>query len=204
MNKEYKQKCAIIPVFMKLAAFDGWNKATLVKSVKNLNLDKNYAEILFPDGINDFVEFFVDNLNANLAEEISKNKDFSEKKISEKIEILVWERIKLLNKNKLAIKQLSYYLSLPNNYFIASNSVWKTVDSMWKIANDKSTDFNYYTKRLTLSLVYSSSLLYWLKDESDQSKDTEEFIKRRIENVMQFHKGKARVADFAKKIVNKF
>ena len=33
-------------------------------------------------------------------------------------------------------------------------NLYKTVDNMWYLAGDNSTDFNFYTKRLTLALIY--------------------------------------------------
>ena len=38
---------------------------------------------------------------------------------------------------------------------------------MWRIAGDTSTDFNHYTKRMTLGAVYGSTLLVWLDDQSE-------------------------------------
>jgi ubiquinone biosynthesis protein COQ9 len=53
---------------------------------------------------------------------------------------------------------------------------------------------NWYTKRATLSAVYSSTVLYWLGDETQGNEATWAFLDRRIENVMQFEqvKGKLR------------
>jgi ubiquinone biosynthesis protein COQ9 len=52
---------------------------------------------------------------------------------------------------------------------------------------------NWYTKRATLSAVYSSTVLYWLGDTSDGHQATWEFLDRRIDNVMQIEKVKAQV-----------
>ena len=41
--------------------------------------------------------------------------------------------------------------------------------------------------------MYSSSLLYWLGDETPDHQATWEFLDRRIEGVMQFEKFKAQV-----------
>ena len=54
---------------------------------------------------------------------------------------------------------------------------------------------NWYTKRATLSGVYSSTLLFWLGDDSPDHEKTWEFLDRRIGNVMQFEKLKAQVND---------
>ena len=62
---------------------------------------------------------------------------------------------------------------------------------MWRLAGDTATDFNHYTKRMTLSAVYASTLAVFVNDESDHFADTRAFLDRRIENVMQFEKAKA-------------
>jgi ubiquinone biosynthesis protein COQ9 len=62
---------------------------------------------------------------------------------------------------------------------------------MWRLAGDTATDFNHYTKRLTLSAVYGSTLLAWLDDQSEGWTETSAFLDRRIANVMRFEKWKA-------------
>ena len=66
---------------------------------------------------------------------------------------------------------------------------------MWNALEDTSTDSNWYTKRATLSAVYSSTILFWLGDESLGSKDTWDFLDRRIKNVMAFEKTKAKIKE---------
>jgi ubiquinone biosynthesis protein COQ9 len=44
---------------------------------------------------------------------------------------------------------------------------------------------------MTLAAVYGSTLLVWLDDQSEGWIDTQEFLDRRIEDVMQFEKFKA-------------
>ena len=58
-------------------------------------------------------------------------------------------------------------------------------------AGDSSTDFNHYTKRITLGGVYGSTLLVWLDDQSEGWSETAAFLDRRIDDVMKFEKFKA-------------
>ena len=69
--------------------------------------------------------------------------------------------------------------------------MWGTADAIWTALGDSSRDVNWYTKRLTLSAVYSATVLYWLGDQSDGHADTWAFLDRRIEDVMRFEKAKA-------------
>jgi len=71
--------------------------------------------------------------------------------------------------------------------------IWGTADAIWNALGDTSRDVNWYTKRMTLSGVYSSVVLYWLGDDSLDQQATDAFIDRRIDNVMQFEKFKAQV-----------
>ena len=80
---------------------------------------------------------------------------------------------------------------MPQNLPLAARIGWRTADLMWRIAGDTSTDFNHYTKRLTLGAVYNSTLLVWLDDQSEGSSETAAFLDRRIDDVMKFEKWKA-------------
>jgi ubiquinone biosynthesis protein COQ9 len=71
--------------------------------------------------------------------------------------------------------------------------VWGTADEIWEALGDTSDDINWYTKRATLSGVYSSTVLYWLGDDSPDHSATWAFLDRRIDDVMQIEKMKARV-----------
>lgn len=64
---------------------------------------------------------------------------------------------------------------------------------MWRLAGDTATDYNHYTKRMTLGTIYAATLAYFAQDTSDGHEDTRAFLDRRIENVMQFEKAKAKL-----------
>ena len=84
-------------------------------------------------------------------------------------------------------------MALPQHAAEGAGLVWGTCDRIWAAIGDSSADVNWYTKRLTLSSVYSATVLYWLGDNSPNHQDTWTFLDRRIENVMQFEKFKAQV-----------
>ena len=82
-------------------------------------------------------------------------------------------------------------LAMPRNLPLALRISWRSADLMWRIAGDTSTDFNHYTKRVTLGAIYGSTLLVWLDDQSADWVDTSAFLDRRIDGVMRFEKFKA-------------
>jgi len=54
---------------------------------------------------------------------------------------------------------------------------------MWKYSNDRSVDFNYYTKRLILSSVYLKILILSFYKDNFTQKNLEEEIKKSLEHV---------------------
>ena len=60
------------------------------------------------------------------------------------------------------------------------------------MGGDTATDHNHYSKRLILSGVLGATRLVWFGDESDGNEKSWAFLDRRIENVMQFEKAKAK------------
>ncbi|MCH2037097.1 MAG: COQ9 family protein, partial [Rickettsiales bacterium] len=101
----------------------------------------------------------------------------------------------------LAVDTISYLL-MPHHMVIANKLLFRTSGMIWRAIGDTSTDYNYYSKRLLLSGVYSSSLLYWINDDSDEHEDTYAFIDRRIADVMTLGKCRAKYmsVDAAKNI----
>jgi ubiquinone biosynthesis protein COQ9 len=80
---------------------------------------------------------------------------------------------------------------MPQNLPLALRMSWRSADLMWRIAGDTSTDFNHYTKRMTLGALYGSTLIVWLDDQTDEWSDTAAFLNRRIDDVMKIEKLKA-------------
>ena len=66
------------------------------------------------------------------------------------------------------------------------------MDAIWRAAGDTSTDYNFYTKRLILSGVYTSTAAVWFGDDTDGFEKTWAFLDRRIEDVMQIEKVKGK------------
>jgi len=112
-------------------------------------------------------------------------------KIREKIRSLVWHRLEVMGPAREGVRRGLAILAMPQNLPLAVRISWHSADVMWRIAGDVSTDFNHYTKRMTLGAVYGSTLLAWLDDQSEGWADTAAFLDRRIDDVMKFEKWKA-------------
>ena len=185
---------SLLDAVMPHIAFDGWTKKSLNLAANDIGIDPRVVDLACPNGAIDMIALYAQQCDIQMLEVI-KDSSFEKLKIREKITTLVRTRIELEQENKEACNRTVPFLALPQNYFQGLKILYHTVDLMWKAISDTSTDFNYYTKRMTLSAVYSSTFLYWLGDESEDHNDTWEFLDRRIENVMQIEKVKAKYRD---------
>lgn len=112
-------------------------------------------------------------------------------KIRQRIYELVMYRLEVINPHKEALRRALAILAQPQNLALAGRLGWRAADRMWRIAGDRATDFNHYSKRAILMGVYGTTSLVYLDDNSDDLAPTRAFLNRRIDDVMQFEKLKA-------------
>lgn len=195
------QRRKILEGALPLVAFEGWTEDMLDSVFKEQEIPLVDKAFLFPNGVRDLLRFSSETSDREMSEVIA-GINLGEMRIRERIEKAVQVRLSLLHAHREAVRKSAVFLSLPGNASLGAKLIYKTVDAIWRAIGDNSTDFNFYTKRATLAGVYSSTLLYWLSDDSEDYQKTNAFLSRRIENVMQFEKGKAQVRKLVKKLPN--
>ena len=79
-------------------------------------------------------------------------------------------------------------MAQPRNEYHIFNQLMKTSNKIWKIAGDTSSGGTYYSKRLILSGVYSSTLAHWLAKETRTIGEAEYFLDRRLDDVKNIGK----------------
>jgi ubiquinone biosynthesis protein COQ9 len=173
------------------AAFDGWTRTSIRAAARSLNLPAGEADRLFPGGPLDLLAYVSERADQRMVEDL-ETEGILNLKIRDRIRVAVRIRLEGHVGNREAARRALALLALPLNAPLAARLLYRTIDAMWYAAGDTSTDFNFYTKRATLAAVYSSTLLYWLNDRSPGSEATWGFLDRRIDNVMQIEKLKAR------------
>ncbi|NBY89382.1 MAG: hypothetical protein EBX43_00720 [Candidatus Fonsibacter lacus] len=120
-------------------------------------------------------------------------------KTNEKISFLLNKRFQIEKKYKDLIQKIFIYLIKNNNPSKVLTYIYSVADIMWKYANDRSVDFNYYTKRLILSSVYLKILILSFYKEQLSQKDLDTEIKRSLEHVKLLSQFKIKL-DFLKNI----
>jgi len=205
---ENKQK--ILQNFLEIAQFDGWSDATLSKAIELSGIDNKFQNLIFENGCLDLIDFYIAQQNNKLIQEIAKNSEFSNLKIRQKIKFALIIIFENEQKHRLALQRLSnFYVDIkhfsqikygPKPLFFGLKHAAKISDFIWLAINDKSTDFNFYTKRLTLAKIILQSFFVFVKDDSINLTKTKNFIDLQIEKVMKFEKFKSQIRNVAEKL----
>ncbi len=200
----------LIRAMLAHVPFDGWTWEAMEQGAIDIGFEKKktssfrikFFKDLFKNGSIDFIDIFSEIIDL----EVKENYNLIETKperVPEKIKKIIMIRLNLCQKHKEAIRSSISLTALPLNTKISLNILYRTCNSMWRIAGDKSTDFSFYTRRITLAAVYTSTLLFWLNDNSNNNVETEFFLDRRLKDISKISTFKKPFSD-VKKITNNF
>lgn len=163
---------------LKTKAF---SEKLLTSTEESCGFDKNYNKILFSSGLPQILQEFESWQDDLMIEELKKTT--RPKKVRDQIALALEIRIMKLIDKKASLNTNAAFL-LPSNILSGSESFCHSCDLIWKYAGDKSTDFNYYTKRGLLLPVYLSARTFYFADNSAEYKKTKEFIKNSLDNII--------------------
>lgn len=182
----------IMEFTLRHVPFDGWTIEALKRGAVDAGENPDDAVRHFQARPLNMIEYYSRMLDRQVAM-LAEQQDISSMKVRDRIAKCVMLRLNLMGPYREAAQKAAVILSLPQNTPLASKLVYSTVNTIWHCAGDDSTDYNFYTKRALLSFVYSSTLLYWFRDISAGYANTQEFLYRRLENVMAIPKIKSQV-----------
>ena len=172
--------------------FDGWTQATFDAAVTDSDVDPALARAAFPRGAVDMALAFHYRGDALMAQRIAEA-DLAQMRFRDRVAAAIRFRLEAMEMDKEAVRRGATLFALPNHAADGAGAIWHTADAIWTALGDTARDYNWYTKRATLSAIYSSTVLYWLGDDSPGHQATWEFLDRRIDNVMSFEGVKGKV-----------
>ena len=203
-NSDYKKKIKILELTKKIVSIDGWSENVLEKLV-NKNIDSSELAYYYPNGYKDILKFSLDEINYSLEKIISKT-NIINLPLNKRIKKILMTRIEILNKDKKFFNKTFNHLILPQNTKILTKSLYKSVDTMWYLAGDNSTDFNFYTKRLILSGIYVNSLLIFFNKNIEEAENNVDRSLKRISKLPKLKERfsfiKENLPIFLKSIIN--
>ena len=180
---------AVLDAALPDIAFDGWSEGVLARAGKTAGIDDDMLHLAFAGGVGDLITAFSKSGDAAMLAALEAPEDM---KIRDRIRHAVRVRLEADTDNREAARRAAGWLSLPGRQALGGRLVYATADHIWHWAGDTATDYNHYSKRLILSGVLGATRLVWFGDESDGNEKSWAFLDRRIENVMQFEKTKAK------------
>jgi ubiquinone biosynthesis protein COQ9 len=174
--------------------FDGWSDKALAQGARDLGLDRRQARIAFPGGVREAVLAFSAEGDRRMLAALAE-RDLSQMRFRDRIAFAVRARFEALAPYREAVRRSLSFLALPPHAPLAMRATYRTVDAVWRAVGDRSTDFNFYTKRALLAAVYGATALYWLSDDSEGSAKTWEFLDRRLDDVMAIPKARGKLRE---------
>lgn len=182
-------RTALAPIIARNAGFDGWSDAAVHAAADEAGVDRDVAKLAFKDNAIDMIDAWIDSIDLELAHRLSAEK-LAAMKIRDRITALLATRLEIMAPDRESLRRAMAIMAMPQNLVRSAKIGWRSADRMWRLAGDTASDFNHYTKRMTLSAVYASTLSVFVNDDSDNFADARAFLDRRIDNVMQFEKVK--------------
>jgi len=186
-------KAALLDAALMHVPFDGWSDQTFRAAVADAGVDATVARAACPRGAVDLAVAYHLRGDAVMREKLAQA-DLSSMRFRDRIAAAVKFRLQSVE-DKEAVRRGTTLFALPLYAADGAKLIWGTSDAIWEALGDTSEDVNWYTKRATLSGVYSATVLFWLGDTSADDAATWDFLDRRIDNVMQIEKVKAQVRE---------
>lgn len=172
--------------------FDGWSDTTFRAAADDIGLAPDLARAICPRGALDLAVAYHRRGDAAMEEGLRAAR-LSDLRFRDRIARAV--RLRLDAADREVVRRGAALFALPQNAATGAGLIWGTADAIWRALGDTSDDINWYSKRATLSAVYSATVLFWLGDESEGHAATWDFLDRWIEEVMRFEKFKAQVRE---------
>jgi ubiquinone biosynthesis protein COQ9 len=179
------ERDAALDAMLPHVPFDGWTWRALRGGLIDIGVPPDDAELLFPGGVSDMIEAFCDLADRRTEAAIP---DFGDMRLSARVRAVIALRLAQNRGCKEAIRRAIAILSLPRHTRLAARCTARTVDMIWHVVGDSSADFSWYTKRAILAVIYSATVLFWLRDVSDDDAATLAFVDRRLAGLGRGHR----------------
>lgn len=184
---EINRNKILLRLLKNITEYEDFDDALLsTLSQLKINQDKFYdiKQDLVPKGLSSLMK----ELNLIINQIIDKEKKpsrFKNYKINEKIKYFVIRRLMVFQ--NLVDKRKFFKKILKPNLIVSSNkTLFKIADEIWFLAGDKSTDYNYYTKRIILMNIYAITFSFFVFDNSKDLERTKKFLDKEISAVLKF------------------
>ena len=201
-NYLLKKRQVVLRFAKEFVSEKGFTKNCLENISKKYGLNTDETDLLFPQVNIDLIKFALEQLNNDL-EVYCRQIDLIRLPIHKRIRKVLLSKISLMNKDKPFYRAIFLNLLIPKKNFSLSGQLYNSVDQIWFIAGDSSTDFNFYTKRLILSGIYSRIMIFFFNNNNQQELENilDESLKK-VSKIPEFKSKLKILKEYFPKIAN--
>ncbi len=186
-------KNTLLEEFLASLNANRWTNSNYLSVVSKSAISDIIWNSNFPLDLKDLTIFFI---NKSLEKiELPTRDQFIEMNTQARLEIILLSYLNQFKDNKLIIKRLIKYFKSTESLTTSPESIYLISDKFWNLIEDTSVDFNFYTKRFILMSVIVPTILFWVEDESDNSLNTNEYIKKCFNRSMKIGKIKNKIKE---------
>ena len=161
----------------------GWSRETLLQCAKKQRVSTSVLAKLFPSFEYDVLKFIIAQNNIQVEKNYNSFNN-SRLKTRDKIKTILELKFDSNEYLKKSLPEMLKFLLRPGNLLMSIKMLHENSDFIWNLAGDKSNDFSFYSKRGLLSMVYLSTLIYWLNDKSTKGIGTKNFISKSVDGIV--------------------
>ena len=169
----------IIKKLIPLVEQHGWHSNSLSQAAIEAQLPEAIVTGVFPDGPKDVLIQLNKIVDRILLRTLRKQQNMPGS-ITKQIEYALFYKLHLLLPTKNFVQKTCYFLASPQHLMLDWTLCYQSADVIWQALGVKESDWNYYSRRLTLAGLYKITVLYWLQDNSYHHADTKMFLSRNI------------------------
>lgn len=167
--------------------FDGWSHKTLSLAAADCGLADTQWHHYFPGGLDEVFELYGARADDEMVSAYHAL-DQVPVPVHLKIRTLILLRLHQARGHSETVRRSLGFLAQPQHAALATKMLYRTVDAIWRATGDTTTDYNFYTKRVTLAAVYSATILAFLADDTEDLAKTQAFLDRRLKDVSRIPK----------------
>jgi ubiquinone biosynthesis protein COQ9 len=188
----FEKRLLLLEEFLNFVPIWGWNKNSLIKAAEKAKISCQEAELLFPDMFS-LAQFFLD-YNEKIWLENLKSENNNPSGVKAKILQALLLLFRQNYQHRDSIKALASFLVKNAHFYTILRAFYRNLNQIWYKAGDKSTDWNYYSKRILLAFVYLPTVIYWFSDKSEHFQRTEVFLEKKLNQIsnISYKLGKAK------------
>jgi len=161
----------------------GWTVEALSTGAEENGLP-GIAHGMFPDGPVELVNYFIEKCNIEMIQKLS-SMNLQQVTMKERLRTILQMRLEMLLPYSSNWSQALSVMGQPQNLPKSLHGLALLIDEILHQCGDKSTDFDWYTKRALVTGIYVTTELYLLTDATRNKQDTWDYLDRRIDDFLR-------------------